>query len=176
MDLDTQTLKESRLGPVVLFYTKSKRVTPAINRQADALVQAWSRPIIKRPSNFRSKHVETLSEAVETQRRERMDVDGEGDEDAFEERQAAAYAAPRKKKRFDVRAALQENEGRKGARLYLNKVSTNQAIAIFSSCDSSRTSNTLLRPSHRPSITERTCRMSRVSRWTTRSSTSSRGR
>ena len=120
MDLDTQSLKECRLGPIVLFYTKTKRVTPAVNRQADALVQAWSRPIIKRPANFRSRHVETLSEAFEASRRENEDPDagaprGGG---ALE-----SIGAPKRRKRFDTKSALKENEGRKGARLYYGKVS-----------------------------------------------------
>ena len=119
MDLDTQTLKECRLGPIVLFYTKTKRVTPAINRQADALVQAWSRPIIKRPANLRSRYVETLDEAVESaQRREGRDEDLD-----VEEREPPRRPAPVKRKRFDVRSAVEDNRGKKGARLFINRVS-----------------------------------------------------
>lgn len=117
MDLDTQTLKESRLGPIMLFYTKTRRVTPDINRQADALVQAWSRPIIKRPANLRNRHVETLSEAVESAQGQRSrDEDGDVEEPV----------APRpmvKKKRFDVVSATQDNKGKKGARLFNARVS-----------------------------------------------------
>lgn len=104
MDLDTQTLKECRLGPIVLFYTKTKRVTSAINRSADSLVQAWSRPIIKRPASFRNRLVETQESLGAG---EGMEVDVKA-----------------RRKRFDVQAALKENEGRKGARLYLSKVSS----------------------------------------------------
>lgn len=116
MDLDTQTLKECRLGPIVLFYTKTKRVTPAINRQADALVQAWSRPIIKRPANLRSRYVETLDEAVENSQRRDEDVD-------MEESAAPRSTAPVKRKRFDAQAAIKDNTGKKGARLFINRVS-----------------------------------------------------
>ena len=105
MDLDTQTLKECRLGPIVLFYTKTKRVTPTINRQADGLVQSWSRPIIKRPASFRNRLVET---------QDSMGGDIDLDEDVRREI---------RKRRFDVRKALEENKGRKGARLYLSKAS-----------------------------------------------------
>ena len=105
MDLDTQTLKECRLGPIVLFYTKTKRVTSAVNRQADALVQAWSRPIIKRPNDFRSRHVEQQSQ---------------GQELSIEEEEELRRA---KRRGFDAQTAIRENEGRKAARLYLSKVS-----------------------------------------------------
>lgn len=105
MDLDTQSLKECRLGPIVLFYTKTKRVTPPINRSADSLVQAWSRPIIKRPANFRNRHVE------------RQELVGE-------DMQVDVEARKQVRKRFNTAEAIKENEGRKGARLYLSKVSS----------------------------------------------------
>jgi transcription factor SPN1 len=117
MDLDTQTLKECRLGPIILFYTKTKAVTPIINRQADALVQAWSRPIIKRPANFRSKHVQSQAEVIRNQERE-----GSDDVDGGRRVGAVAPEPTRRKKRFDPTQALKENEGRKGARLYISKV------------------------------------------------------
>ncbi|GFZ43222.1 Transcription factor IWS1 [Saitozyma sp. JCM 24511] len=122
MDLDTETLKEAKLGPIVLFYTKTKRVTPAINRAADALVQAWSRPIIKRPANFRSRHIDNaadVEDAAEERERMAMDVDGEGTQgrgQSQSQSQGQAGAGTRRK-RFDVAAALMENKGRKGARM-----------------------------------------------------------
>lgn len=123
MDLDTQTLKECRLGPIVLFYTRAKRVTPEISRQADTLVQAWSRPIIKRPANLRSRHVQTASEAIlEPRTVERGDRDdGEGMEGV--EDPVAPRSTITKKRRFDVMAAIRDNEGRKGARLFNTRVS-----------------------------------------------------
>lgn len=57
MYIDTNTLKESGLGRVVLFYTKCKRVTPAIQRHAHDLVATWSRPIIKRSASYRDRQV-----------------------------------------------------------------------------------------------------------------------
>lgn len=57
MYIDTNTLKDSQLGRIVLFYTKCKRVTSAIQRQAAALVSVWSRPIIKRSASYRDRHV-----------------------------------------------------------------------------------------------------------------------
>ncbi|KAK8865742.1 hypothetical protein IAR55_000888 [Kwoniella newhampshirensis] len=116
MDLDTTTLKECRLGPIVLFYTKTKRVTPAINRQADALVQSWSRPIIKRPANFRSKFVGSQNE-VESQPHSQGESQSRGG--GYNQSQGDD-AAPRKK-RFDIQKALEENATRKGARLQIVK-------------------------------------------------------
>ena len=61
MDIDTNCLKESGLGRVVLFYTKCKRVTPTISRQANELIAAWSRPIIKRSASYRDRQLPTMS-------------------------------------------------------------------------------------------------------------------
>ncbi|TDL25809.1 hypothetical protein BD410DRAFT_784834 [Rickenella mellea] len=55
MYIDTNSLKESGLGRIVLFYTKCKRVTIPIARQANDLVSAWSRPIIKRSASYRDR-------------------------------------------------------------------------------------------------------------------------
>ncbi|KAI0367802.1 hypothetical protein BV20DRAFT_1123283 [Pilatotrama ljubarskyi] len=57
--IDTNVLKESRLGRVVLFYTKCKRVTPDIQRAANDLVAMWSRPIIKRSASYRDRVIPT---------------------------------------------------------------------------------------------------------------------
>ena len=61
--IDTNVLKESRLGRVVIFYTKSKRVTPDIARIANELVSAWSRPIIKRSASYRDRIIPTAQTA-----------------------------------------------------------------------------------------------------------------
>lgn len=61
LDIDTAVLKESRLGRIVLFYTKSKRVTPDITRTANSLVSAWSRPIIKRSASYRDRAIPTAN-------------------------------------------------------------------------------------------------------------------
>lgn len=57
MELDAQTLKETYLGRVVLFYTKAPRVQAPIKRQADTLVQLWSRPILGRPADLRGRKI-----------------------------------------------------------------------------------------------------------------------
>ncbi|KAH8831744.1 transcription factor iws1 [Flagelloscypha sp. PMI_526] len=55
--IDANVLKESRLGPVIMFYTKCKRVTPDIKKLADELVSTWSRPIIKRSASYRDRKI-----------------------------------------------------------------------------------------------------------------------
>ena len=62
MDIDTNSLKESGLGRVVLFYTKCKRVTTQINRIARELVSTWSRPIIKRSASYRDRVIPVAPE------------------------------------------------------------------------------------------------------------------
>ncbi|THH26307.1 hypothetical protein EUX98_g7886 [Antrodiella citrinella] len=57
--IDTNVLKESRLGRVVIFYTKCKRVSPDIARLANDLVSVWSRPIIKRSASYRDRVIPT---------------------------------------------------------------------------------------------------------------------
>ena len=57
MYIDTNSLKESGLGRVILFYTKCKRVQPQIARIANDLVSLWSRPIIKRSASYRDRHI-----------------------------------------------------------------------------------------------------------------------
>ncbi|KAF8340620.1 uncharacterized protein EI90DRAFT_3279168 [Cantharellus anzutake] len=58
MFIDTNTLKDSGLGRIVLFYTKpNKRVSPQIRSQADNLIAQWSRPILKRSASYRDRHI-----------------------------------------------------------------------------------------------------------------------
>ena len=65
MYIDTNSLKESGLGRVVLFYTKCRRVTQSIQRIANELVSQWSRPIIKRSASYRDRQVPTINFDVE---------------------------------------------------------------------------------------------------------------
>ncbi|KAF5376187.1 hypothetical protein D9757_009301 [Collybiopsis confluens] len=67
--IDSAVIKEAQLGPLVLFYTKCRRVTPDVKRIASELVSSWSRPIIKRSASYRDRVVPVMS---------RMDVDDTG--------------------------------------------------------------------------------------------------
>ncbi|KAL0579059.1 Transcription factor iws1 [Marasmius crinis-equi] len=57
--IDSSVLKESGLGPLVLFYTKCKRVQPDVRRIAEDLVSTWSRPIVKRSASYRDRVIPT---------------------------------------------------------------------------------------------------------------------
>ncbi|KAJ9665406.1 Transcription factor iws1 [Coniosporium apollinis] len=57
LPITKETLASSGVGRVVLFYTKSPRVEPAIKRQADKLLADWSRPILKRTDDWRKREV-----------------------------------------------------------------------------------------------------------------------
>ncbi|GAA6030504.1 hypothetical protein JCM8097_006178 [Rhodosporidiobolus ruineniae] len=50
--IETSALKSSGLGKIVYFYTKCKRVDPAIARVANQLVSDWMRPILRRSKAF----------------------------------------------------------------------------------------------------------------------------
>ncbi len=53
-----ETLIQSGIGKVTLFYTKSKRAQPGIKRTAERLVRDWSRPILKRSDDYRERVLE----------------------------------------------------------------------------------------------------------------------
>jgi transcription factor SPN1 len=57
--IDSSVLKESGLGRIVLFYTKCKRVTAPVQRQAHDLISIWTRPIIKRSASYRDRVIPT---------------------------------------------------------------------------------------------------------------------
>ncbi|KAJ3775654.1 transcription factor iws1 [Lentinula raphanica] len=59
--IDSAAIKEARLGPLVLFYTKCQRVQPDVRRVANELVSTWSRPIIKRSASYRDRVVPTVN-------------------------------------------------------------------------------------------------------------------
>ncbi|GAA5934093.1 transcription factor SPN1 [Sporobolomyces koalae] len=61
LTIETSALKSSELGRVVYFYTKCKRVDPAIARLANQLVSDWMRPILRRSKAFVDREVQEHS-------------------------------------------------------------------------------------------------------------------
>ncbi|PWZ03689.1 hypothetical protein BCV70DRAFT_197891 [Testicularia cyperi] len=59
MSIDTISLKMSGLGKVVVFYSMCPRVEPSIKRSAEHLIEVWSRPVLKRSSSYRDRHVQS---------------------------------------------------------------------------------------------------------------------
>ncbi|OZJ02865.1 hypothetical protein BZG36_04086 [Bifiguratus adelaidae] len=55
LPIRTEHLRESHIGKIIHFYTKSERVDARVKRMADTLVGQWSRPIINRSQDYREK-------------------------------------------------------------------------------------------------------------------------
>ncbi|EOR04145.1 hypothetical protein E3P92_00086 [Wallemia ichthyophaga] len=64
MYIDTQSLKSSKLGPIILFYSRHSRVNNSIKRAADILVTRWMRPLLRRSANPRSYQFNTSEQVV----------------------------------------------------------------------------------------------------------------
>lgn len=60
LPIKTESLSASGIGKVTQFYTKSKRPQADIKRQADRLVAAWTRPILRRNADFRKRDVQEV--------------------------------------------------------------------------------------------------------------------
>lgn len=52
--IDTQLLRESRVGRIVMFFSIRPGEYPPIRRLASSLVTAWSRPIVGQSADFRA--------------------------------------------------------------------------------------------------------------------------
>ncbi|KAG0222227.1 hypothetical protein B0O80DRAFT_499934 [Mortierella sp. GBAus27b] len=76
LPIQTLHLVNSGVGRVVYFYTKvdESRVTPAIKRQAHALVDKWSRPIVKLSQDFREKRITYAEEGLTGPQRRRFEA------------------------------------------------------------------------------------------------------
>lgn len=60
LPINTNHLRESGIGKILLFYQKSKRVEPKIKRVADKLISDWTRPIIGASDNYRDKRIHSV--------------------------------------------------------------------------------------------------------------------
>jgi hypothetical protein len=147
MEIDAQTLKESYLGRVVLFYTKAPKVQGPIKRQADNLVQAWSRPILGRSSDMRNRKVLNIKDLDLTAAAEDLDAQG-GDESTQGQSQSQSQSQARsqgqkiRKKRVDWNERAEINTTAKGARLEKASVSNTPLPHFHEETLMSRTSNT----------------------------------
>ncbi len=57
LPIETEHLRESGVGKVVLFYKKSKKPEELIKIQAERLIAEWSRPIIKKSADYKSREI-----------------------------------------------------------------------------------------------------------------------
>lgn len=58
LPVNKDALIASKIGKVVLFYTKSNRPEPSIKRQAERLLGEWTRPILKRSDDYRKREMQ----------------------------------------------------------------------------------------------------------------------
>lgn len=58
MNIQTDNLRQSGLGKIVLFFSKDVRPEESIRRQAEKLVREWSRPILGKSDNYRHRVLE----------------------------------------------------------------------------------------------------------------------
>ncbi|KAF9900080.1 Transcription factor iws1 [Linnemannia zychae] len=77
LPIQTHHLSSSGVGRVVYFYTKvdDSRVTPAIKRKAHALVDKWSRPIVKLSQDYRTKKINYAEGDVPSSSQRRRNYD-----------------------------------------------------------------------------------------------------
>jgi transcription factor SPN1 len=61
LPISKEHLAESGIGKIIIFYRNSPRVEQSIRRIADSLWVEWSRPILKKSSNFRDRQILTAS-------------------------------------------------------------------------------------------------------------------
>ncbi|GAA5833536.1 hypothetical protein JCM11251_003521 [Rhodosporidiobolus azoricus] len=80
--IETSALKSSGLGKIVYFYTKCKRVDPAVARVANQLVSDWMRPILRRSKAFVDRDLSSgfggASHAAALAASKRLDAAGAG--------------------------------------------------------------------------------------------------
>ncbi len=92
MDITKENLKESGLGKVIFFYTRSKRVQPEISRIANDLYDRWSRLILNQGASERQVQQRAL--------------DIRDDEDEEMDRSEDEQPAAQRRKRRDPGAQL----------------------------------------------------------------------
>ncbi|TGZ84311.1 hypothetical protein EX30DRAFT_369599 [Ascodesmis nigricans] len=61
---DVEHLRESGIGKIVMFYTKDSRPELHIKREAEKLVREWSRPILGKSDDYRSREVRTAGDGA----------------------------------------------------------------------------------------------------------------
>lgn len=63
MKIDTDSLKDSQIGHIVLFYSVHPKVTLNIKRIAEKLVTEWSRPILGYSRDYHDRQIEVVDAA-----------------------------------------------------------------------------------------------------------------
>lgn len=120
--LEVIHLRNSGLGKVVNFYTRCKRCQPEIIRQANLLIDRWSKPILDNGSNARAS-ARARAEAERDEDQDRRGQGGERGEGASDGDQSRAEKRKNHRTGELLRARVmastseQAGEERKGTRL-----------------------------------------------------------
>lgn len=61
LPINKEALIASGIGKVIVFYTKVKRVEPAIKRMAERLLAEWTRPILQRSDDYSKRVYEEVA-------------------------------------------------------------------------------------------------------------------
>jgi transcription factor SPN1 len=59
LPVQKETLISSKIGGLVLFYTRSRQPEVGIKRMAERLVEEWSRPILNKTDDWSKRQIET---------------------------------------------------------------------------------------------------------------------
>jgi transcription factor SPN1 len=68
LPMTKDALIASGIGKVIVFYRRSKRTEPIIKRQAQKLMEEWSRPLLQRSDDYSKKKFEQRSYDPSTRR------------------------------------------------------------------------------------------------------------
>jgi transcription factor SPN1 len=106
LPINTETLKASGLGKLIVFYTKTKKIELSIKRQAERLFAEWARPILKRSDDYRMRKLETraydpTAAAAAAQKAKRAQGMS-SQEETPEQRRARQLAVPDKSNRARI--------------------------------------------------------------------------
>ncbi|KAJ3233841.1 Transcription factor iws1 [Chytriomyces hyalinus] len=80
----TEHLRESKIGRVVMFYTKCDRVTPSALRIVNDLLEKWMRPILGRSQSYKERGLQTVQFDASDMKKRKVNLDNhEGAEERF---------------------------------------------------------------------------------------------
>ncbi|KAJ3114796.1 Transcription factor iws1, partial [Physocladia obscura] len=73
MPINTEHLRESKIGRVVMFYSKCDRTSPSALKIVNELLEKWMRPILGRSHDYKKSGTKFVSfDASETKRQKLM--------------------------------------------------------------------------------------------------------
>ncbi|KAG0300834.1 Transcription factor iws1 [Dissophora globulifera] len=96
LPLQKDNLISSGVGRVVYFYTKvdESRVTPGIKRQAHALVDKWSRPIVDLSQDYRTMPIKYAADTMAPSQRRRHDASSASNSSGLPEQKTLGVRVP----------------------------------------------------------------------------------